>query len=137
MTYYVRDLLLYTCNGKNINVSPILCNTCVNVRIIIRLLYIIKVFMSKLQRMNGLFDWLSQYIQFIKLIVHLLWYYNVLIHIQRALSHRLVITPFVSSNPSYTTKDFINLFVKTNFKNVIFLNYALRQYIKGKKHAYI
>jgi len=32
--------------GEHINVPSILCNTCVNVRILVRLLHIIKVFLS-------------------------------------------------------------------------------------------
>jgi len=38
--------------------------------------------------------------------------------------------PFGIFKPFF--KEFINLFVKTNFKHVIFINYVLRQYIKGK-----
>jgi hypothetical protein len=41
----------------------------------------------------------------------------------------------LSSKPSYAIKEFINFNVKTNFKNVILLNYKLRQYIKGN-HMY-
>ena len=57
---------IYTNYVENINVPLIICNTCVDVRIIIRLLHIVKVFMSKLHRMHGLFDWILQYIKFIK-----------------------------------------------------------------------
>ena len=68
-------------------------------------------------------------------------YYNVLIHIQLALSHMLIKNGFwllfwylETSNPSYAIKEFIiNFGVKNNFKNCILLNYALRQYIKEKK----
>ena len=91
------------------------------------------VFMSKIHRMHGLFDWLSQYIQFIKLIVHLLSYYNVLIHIQRALSHMLVITPLVSSNPSCATKHFINVFSENQSKIYYFLKLCTTSVYKGKE----
>jgi hypothetical protein len=47
------------------------------------------------------------------------------------------ITPLLSSKPSYAIKEFINFNVKTNFKNVILLNYKLRQYIKGKTCTHI
>ena len=66
-------------------------------------------------------------------------YYNVLIHIQLALIKsyayqiRILITSLVSSNPYYAIQQKNHkLFVKTNFKNVILLNYVLRQHIKGK-----
>ena len=61
---------------------------------------------------------------------------NVHIHIQLALSHMLIKNEFwlplwyLWTNPSYAIKEFINFDVKNNFKNVILLNYALRQYIK-------
>jgi hypothetical protein len=41
------------------------------------------------------------------------------------------ITPLLSSKPSYAIKEFKNLNVKTNSRNVILLNYKLRQYIQG------
>ena len=51
---------------------------------------------------------------------------------------RIPITLLLTSKPSYTIKEFINFNVKTNFKNVILLNYELCQFIKGKiKHVHI
>jgi hypothetical protein len=45
----------YTNNGENVNVTPILCNTGVNVRITIRLPNTMKVFMSL-----NTFEWIYQ-----------------------------------------------------------------------------
>jgi hypothetical protein len=45
--------------------------------------------------------------------------------------------PLLSSKPSYAIKEFINFNVKTNSRNVILLNYKLRQYIKGKTFTHI
>jgi hypothetical protein len=53
-----------------------------------------------------------------------------------AYQKRIPITPLLSSQPSYAIKEIINFNVKTNLKNVILLNYKLRQYIKGKKHVH-
>ena len=91
----------YTNNGEYVNVTSILCNTCVNVRIMIRLPNTMKVFMSlntfewiyklqfleksnKLHRMHGLFDWLGKmYSTYCSLMIHVSrGYYNVLINIQ-------------------------------------------------------
>ena len=54
-----------------------------------------------------------------------------------AYQKRIPITPLLSSKPTYAIKEFINFNEKTNFKNVILLNYKLRQYIKRKQHVYI
>jgi hypothetical protein len=63
---------------------------------------------------------------------------HVLHRIDVTLTYTIPITLLLSSKPSYTIKEFINFNVKTNFKNVILLNYELCQFIKGKKnHVHI